>query len=274
MSNYDAHQLSLICKKIKELVLNLHKQAGSGHVGSSLSCCEILTFLRFYCRTSENELILSKGHAASALYATLAIAGDLSREQLISQYYKDATIFSAHPPGKKIKGIPFATGSLGHGPGLATGLALADQLAKDSQCATFCVMSDGELNEGSVWEAFMFAAHHQLGKLLFVIDRNNLQGFGRTHEVLEIEPLKDKLESFGLAVVECDGHSFCSLIDAYEHVQCSNAHKPSVIIAHTIKGNGLTRLADTVDCHYLPMTEIDYQEAIAKLDCGLLEDKE
>jgi transketolase len=265
MSNQEVSHLQLVCNEVRELVLNLHKQAGSGHVGSALSCCEILTFLRFHCHNTGDEIVLSKGHAASALYATLATAGDISREELVKQYYKDGTIFSAHPPGRKLPGIVFATGSLGHGPGLATGLSLANRLAKGPQHSVFCVMSDGELNEGSVWEAFMFSAHHKLNNLLFIIDRNNLQGFGRTEEVLDIEPLKQKFESFGLAVVECEGHSFPALLEAYKKVRSSDQKKPGVIIAHTIKGHGLTRLANTVDCHYLPMTDSDYQDAIDKL---------
>jgi transketolase len=196
----------------------------------------------------------------------LAVAADISKDGLIARYYKDGTLFSAHPPGGKIKGIRFATGSLGHGPGLATGVALANQLSKAPRTSIFCLMSDGELNEGSVWEAFMFSAHHSLNSLVFVVDRNRLQGFGRTNEVMEIEPLKAKLISFGLTVVECEGHSFPSLLQAYEELKSSGQKGPGLIIAHTTKGHGLARLADTVDCHYLPMTDDDYRDAMAKLN--------
>jgi transketolase len=265
MTQASLQDLQSFCRDVRELVLNLHKQAGSGHVGSSLSCCEILTFLRFYCQADGDEIVLSKGHAASALYATLATAKDLNREELLRDYYKDGTIFSAHPPARKIKGVRFATGSLGHGPGLASGLALASRLKNNNSSWVYCVMSDGELNEGSVWEAFMFAAHNKLNNLLFVIDRNGLQGFGRTHEVMELEPLDRKLESFGLKVVECEGHSFPSLIDAYAKIRSSNTGSPSALIARTTKGYGLSRLVDTVDCHYLPMTDQDYKDAIDNL---------
>jgi len=179
-------------------------------------------------------------------------------------YYKDGTHFSAHPPPNKLRSIPFATGSLGHGPGLAAGLALGAKLRGETAERVFCVMSDGELNEGSVWEAFAFAAHHKLSNLIFMIDKNDIQGFGRTTDVFNMSPLSDKLRSFGIVVHEADGHDFESLSSSYTYA-CDDARDlgaPSVILAKTVKGRGLVGLEDTVDCHYLPMTTEVYEAAM------------
>jgi transketolase len=253
-----------MCCSVKQLLLNLHFKARSGHVGSALSCAEILTFVKFHCASEEDTLVLSKGHAASALYSVLAMTGEISSQDLIEMYYKDGSQFSAHPPPNKLPGIPFATGSLGHGPGLACGLALGARLKGAKEERVFCVMSDGELNEGSVWEAFAFAAHHKLSNLTFILDKNDLQGFGRTSEVFNMAPLADKLRSFGVVVVEADGHEFESLLSSYRFASddARDMGAPSIIVAKTTKGRGLPGLADTVDCHYLPMTTEVFEGAI------------
>lgn len=248
----------------KTLLLGLHFRAKSGHVGSALSCVEILSFLRFYCWEPSATLVLSKGHAASALYSVLAIAGDISQLSLSEQYYRDGSLFSAHPPPNKLPNIPFATGSLGHGPGICNGLALGAKLQclpSEQPAPVFCVVSDGELNEGSVWESFAFAAHHKLHNLTFWIDRNKLQGFGTTSDVFNLEPLADKLGAFGLTVAQADGHSFPSLIEAFEQIS-GEQRGPKVIIADTIKGRGLPEIEGTVDCHYLPMTPSIFEGAL------------
>lgn len=218
--------------------------------------------------SASDTLVLSKGHAASALYSTLAVAGEVQEDELRARYYKDGTLFSAHPPPNKISGIRFATGSLGHGPGIAVGLALGSKLRKQPDERVYCVVSDGELNEGSVWEAFAFSRHFKLDNLLFIVDRNNLQGFGRTSEVMDMSPLNEKLRAFGLAVTEADGHDFGSLAEAYESVSqaARNGSTAGIIVAATVKGRGMPGLADTVACHYVPMTEEVYGGAL-KL-CG------
>lgn len=248
----------------KTLLLNLHFSAKSGHVGSALSCAEILTFLRFYCWDSDATLVLSKGHAASALYSVLAVAGDLSEHELRQNYYRDGTLFSAHPPPAKLPNVPFATGSLGHGPGICNGLALANCINKRADeipPPVFCILSDGELNEGSVWESFAFAAHHKLRNLSFFIDRNKLQGFGTTSDVLDMEPLSDKLRAFGLTVIHANGHNFPSMINAYEQAAIDRGG-PIVMLAETIKGRGLPQVENTVDCHYLPMSPEIFEGAL------------
>jgi transketolase len=264
MSSSHISDLRQRCCSVKQLLLNLHYNARSGHVGSALSCAEILTFLKFHCVSEADSLVLSKGHAASALYSVLSIAGDIDSQELLTNYYRDGTLFSAHPPPNKIPFIPFATGSLGHGAGIAAGLALGLKLKESQTARVFCVLSDGELNEGSVWEAFAFSVHHRLKNLVFVIDQNGLQGFGRTKDVFNMEPLADKLRSFGLAVGECDGHDFEALESTYAHTisESSCLAVPSIVVAKTTKGRGLVNLADTVDCHYLPMTTEVYEAAV------------
>lgn len=264
MESGSVRELQRACCSAKQLLLDLHYNARSGHVGSALSCAEILTFLKFHCCTPQDQIILSKGHAASALYSVLATAGDIDERELREKYYRDGTLFSAHPPPNKLPHIPFATGSLGHGPGIAAGLALGSRLLGNRDERVFCVLSDGELNEGSVWEALAFAAHHKLSNLVFLIDLNKIQGFGRTKDVFNMEPLADKLRSFGVAVAEADGHDFESLVSSYSFVSAEGRDlgAPSAVVAMTTKGRGLANLADTVDCHYLPMTTQVYEAAI------------
>jgi transketolase len=241
---------------IRNRLIRMYKKANAGHVGSSLSCLEIATFIKFELMKPGDELILSKGHAAALLYSVLAESGELS-ENDIESFYKDGTHLSAHPPINKIKGIPFATGSLGHGLSIAAGLGLANKLKKTDK-KIFCITSDGELNEGSTWEAALFISHHNLKNVVWFIDRNYLQGFGRTEDTLKLDPLDKKLESFGFQVNMADGHQFSSLQKSMDDL---GNEKPLAIICKTIKGKDLT-LADTVDCHYLPLTETDYQNLI------------
>lgn len=236
----------------------MYKDANAGHVGCSLSCLEIITFIRFELMNDNDELVLSKGHAAALLYSTLAEAGVLSEED-IKTFYKNGTHLSAHPPVNKIKGIPFATGSLGHGLSIAAGLGLSGKL-KNSDRKVFCITSDGEINEGSTWEAALFIAHHNLTNVYWFVDRNYLQGFGRTEETMKLDPLDKKFESFGFETILADGHDFASLQKAFNS---HSGQKPLAIICNTVKGKDLA-LQDTVDCHYLPLTESDYLNLISK----------
>jgi transketolase len=237
---------------VKERLIKMYKQANAGHVGCSLSCLEMAVFIKFALMEGADELILSKGHAAALLYSVLAEDGTISATE-IETFYKNGTYLSAHPPVNKIKGIPFATGSLGHGLSIAAGLGLANKLKKSSK-KIYCITSDGELNEGSTWEAALFIAHHNLNNVVWFIDRNYLQGFGRTEDTMKLEPLDKKLESFGFNVIIADGHNFESLQSA---TAALDQHKPNAVICKTIKGKDL-KLEDTVDCHYLPLTEEDY----------------
>ncbi len=239
---------------IKNRFLGMYKQANAGHVGCSLSVAEILTFVRFGWMKEDDEIILSKGHAAAALYSMLAEDGTLSDDD-IKTFYKNDTYLAAHPPVNKIKRIPFATGSLGHGLSIAAGLGLAQKLKKTDK-NVFCVTSDGEINEGSTWEAALFIAHHHLTNVIWLIDRNKLQGYGRTEDVMKLEPLDKKLEAFGFNVLIADGHNFESLNDA--KLQASDFGHPIAIICNTTKGHGWKTYEDKLDCHYLPMKDDQY----------------
>jgi transketolase len=241
---------------IKKRLIKMYMGANAGHVGCSLSCLEMSVFIKFELMKEDDELILSKGHAAALLYSVLAEEGILS-EKDIETFYKNGTYLSAHPPVNKIKSIPFATGSLGHGLSLAAGFGLAANLKKKNK-KIFCITSDGELDEGSTWEAALFIAHHNLKNVTWLIDRNYIQGFGRTEDTLKLEPLDRKLESFGFQVATADGHSFDSLRD---NISEFKNERPFAIICNTVKGKDL-KLENTVDCHYLPITEEEYLQLI------------
>ena len=258
------HHKHLLAKafNVKKRFLAMYKSANAGHVGCSLSVAELLTFIRFGWMNSNDELILSKGHAAAALYAVLAEDGVLSNED-IDSFYKNGTHLAAHPPVNKIRGIPFATGSLGHGLSLATGFGLSQRLKKKNK-NIFCITSDGELNEGSTWEAALFISHSRLTNVVWIIDRNYLQGYGRTEDVIKLEPLDEKLSAFGFNVVKADGHDFVSLENAKQRVIQSTL--PSVIICATTKGRHWKQYEDKVDCHYLPMRDEDYNLILKEMD--------
>lgn len=253
--NQEAHK-DLLQKSlsIKLRFLSMYKQANAGHVGCSLSVAEVLTFVRFGWMNDTDEILLSKGHAAAALYSLLAEDGTLSAED-IGTFYKNNTYLAAHPPVNKIKRIPFATGSLGHGLSLAAGLGIANKLKKTNK-RIFCITSDGEINEGSTWEAALFIAHHQLTNVVWLVDRNQLQGYGRTEDVMKLEPLADKISAFGFDVIEANGHDFVSLETAKQ--KAANSQLPVAIICNTTKGHGWTTYEDKVDCHYLPMKDEQY----------------
>lgn len=250
---------------IKRRFLAMYKKANAGHVGSSLSCAEILAFLRFAWMKDDDTLVLSKGHAAAALYSLLAEAGVLSQSQL-DTYYEEGTRLPALPPVNALEAIPFATGSLGHGLSLSAGMALGSLLNQDER-RYFCVTSDGELDEGSVWEAALFIVHRRLTNLVWVVDRNRIQGIGRTEDVLSLEPLDEKLRAFGFHVAVADGHDFASLLTARD--EClrvlASRCRPVAILANTVKGNGVSCMRDTVHSHYLPLSDEQYEQALEEL---------
>lgn len=252
---------------VKNRFLDMYQSATAGHVGCSLSCAEMLTFIKFHAMRENDEVILSKGHAAAALYSVLAEAGIISEEQ-IKTFYKDNTHLAAHPPTNKIKGIPFATGSLGHGLSLAAGLGLAAKL-KQSGKRIFCLTSDGEIDEGSTWEAALFIAHHQLKDVVWMIDRNRLQGYGRTEQVLQLEPLDEKIRAFGFQVVICNGHDFNEMEAALKQADT----RPLALICETRKGRSWAAYEDQLDSHYLPMKE-HFEQIKLAVQAQYMKDKE
>lgn len=250
---------------VKTRFLAMYKKANAGHIGSSLSCAEILVFLKFAWMRADDTFVLSKGHAAAALYSVLAEANLLTESQ-IDSYYEEGTELPALPPFNTIEQIPFATGSLGHGLSVSAGMTLGARFNGQDR-RFFCVTSDGELDEGSVWEAALFIAHHKLSNLVWVIDRNQIQAIGRTEDVLALEPLDAKLRAFGFHVITVDGHDFAALLAARNECATlwTQRDAPVVIIANTVKGNGISDMQHTVDSHYLPMTDAQYEQALAEL---------
>jgi len=250
---------------VKKRFLAMYKKARAGHIGSSLSCAEILVFLKDAWMRDGDRLVLSKGHAAAALYALLADVHAIDPRELDS-FHAEGTRLPALPPINAIDEIPFATGSLGHGLSLSAGMALGAILNRRDR-RFFCLTSDGELDEGSTWEAALFIAHRKLTNVVWIIDRNRIQGIGGTEEVLALEPLDAKLRAFGFQVVAADGHDFNSLLAARDN--CTRAlddqKRPIVIIANTIKGHGIRHMQDTVASHYLPMDDAQYAQALDDL---------
>lgn len=254
--------LRLKSLNIKQRFIDMYFKANAGHIGSSLSCADILTSVYFNWMNPNDEVVLSKGHAAASLYSLLAEGGILSASD-INTFYKDNTYLAAHPPANKIKKIPFATGSLGHGLSLAAGFGLASKLKKNNK-HIFCVTSDGEINEGSTWEAALFIAQHQLKNVVWLIDRNGLQGFGETEEIMKLNPLDEKLKAFGFDVCIVNGHDF----DALDTIKTfhATAKRPVAAICETVKGNGWAEQQNKLACHYIPFKENEYKAMVALLD--------
>jgi transketolase len=240
----------------RQRLLRMHYESGVGHIGGNLSCLDMMLALHHEGMGPADQFILSKGHSAGAYYITLWSMGRLSDEDIL-QFHKDGTRLSAHPPTSGIDDILFATGSLGHGLSLAAGLALGKRL-KGEAGRVFCLMSDGEWNEGSCWEALIFARHQRLDNLTFLVDLNGLQGFGSTREVADLDPLAEKFRAFGVPTQEVDGHDPRAVLEALGH---ENDHF-NAIVARTHKGHGVSFMEDRMEWHYLPLTEALYLQAI------------
>lgn len=248
-----------IIRNAKLRLLKMHYESGVGHIGGNLSCLELLMFLYHKVLEADDVFVLSKGHAAGALYITLWSMGRLADEDL-QQFHKDGTKLSGHPPSGWIPEIPFATGSLGHGLSLAAGTALGKKIKGESG-SVFCLMSDGEWNEGSNWEALIFAMHQKLDNLAFIVDLNGLQGFGATREVADLDPLEEKFRAFGLTTIAIDGHDLEKIASAF----FVNGEGPRAIVAYTRKGCGISFMENKMESHYLPMSEAQYKQALKEV---------
>jgi transketolase len=240
-------------------LLRMHFESGVGHIGGNLSALDILLCLYHDVLKPADRFVLSKGHGAGAMYVTLWSVGLIDEAELTT-FHKDDTRLSGHPPADAIPQVLFATGSLGHGQGLAAGLALANRLKKD-RGRVFCLTSDGEWNEGSSWESLIFVAHQRLENLTFIVDANGLQGFGTTREVANLDPLADKFRTFGLETLEIDGHDHAAVTAALGARQSG----PRVIVAHTVKGSGVSFMANRMEWHYLPLKQEQYEQAVREI---------
>ncbi len=247
--------------------------ANASHIGGALSIADLLAVL--YGRILEHDptnpdwsardrFILSKGHNCVALYATLAHAGFFPISEL-ERYGTDSTRLMAHS-SHHVPGVEFSTGSLGHGLPFACGIALSG-IRRCAEWRTFALLSDGELNEGSNWEAILFAGHHQLNNLVAIIDYNKIQSLGRVEEVLKLAPLADKFRSFGWQTREIDGHNHA---DVCTHLDKENQPNsaPLCIIAHTIKGKGVDFMENKLKWHYSSPTQEQLKLALQQIDAS------
>ncbi len=245
--------------KLRKKILELHYGANAGHIGCSLSCIDILIATLIGKKTEKDIFLLSKGHAASALYASLNHLGEISDDEL-KTYYKNGTALPAHPAALKFKGIPFATGSLGHGFPIGVGISLGSILSGDGGY-TYVVMSDGETNEGTTWEAAHVAVKHRLNNIIVIIDNNGLQGFGGLSEVMGNTSDMAKWQAIGFEATLVNGHDIEAIQNTVEAFKKSENTKPKVIIAQTVKGKGVSFMENKLEWHYHPMTEQLYQQA-------------
>ncbi|MGD0763787.1 MAG: transketolase [Roseiarcus sp.] len=250
--------------------LNMVFNARLGHPGGDMSVTDILATLYFGVlrvnpdaprAPDRDRLILSKGHASGALYATLAEAGFISVEAL-STYMKPMSALNGHPNRNHVPGVEANTGPLGHGLPIAIGVAIAGKLDK-ADFRVFVITGDGELQEGSNWEAAMAAGHYKLANLTLIIDRNTLQQGARVAETNDLEPLADKWRAFRWDVVEADGHDPASLLDAL--ARRADQSKPLCVIAHTVKGKGVSYMEDQVGWHHGVPTQAQLDQAIKEL---------
>ncbi len=268
----ERRRLELLARRIRMQVVRMTHEAGSSHVGTSLSMAEILAVLYGAMLRVDparpqwperDRLILSKGHGCAGLYAVLAERGFIPREWL-KTFFKDGGKLAGHATHRGVPGLEASTGSLGHGLSLATGMSLAGK--RDGLgYRVFAVLSDGECDEGSTWEAVMFAAHHRLDNLIAIVDYNKIQSLGTVKEVLDLEPFDAKWAAFGWSVIQVDGHDVDKLCDAMGQVPLA-AGKPTCIIAHTVKGKGVSFMEDKLLWHYRSPDARETDQAIAELE--------
>lgn len=251
--------------EIREIILREAMRAGVGHIGSALSIAEIISVLysdvlRIPAPDAPNRdrLVLAKGHAALALYAALHLRGWIDTPTL-QTYCADGTLLGVHPD-HHVPGIDFSTGSLGQGICFAVGSALAAKMERSDR-RVFVIVSDAECNEGSLWEAVMFAVHHRLSNVVIIVDFNHQQALGSTADILDLSPFQNRFDAFGCDAVTVDGHDCGALLDAL----VPTSQGPRVVIADTVFGKGVPFMERRVEWHYRPMNAADYARALCEL---------
>jgi transketolase len=267
-------ELEEFARRIRIQTLRMVHRAGSSHVGSCFSIAELLAVL--YGKTlgvdpqdpeslERDRFLLSKGHACAALYAALAERGFFPREWL-ETFCQNGSRLAGHVTHAHVPGVEASTGSLGHGLSIACGMALAAK--RDGRpYRVFCLLSDGECDEGSTWEAALFAPHHGLENLVVIVDYNKIQSLGHVREVLNLDPLAGKWSAFGWAVREIDGHDYGQIEAALTGIPFESG-RPSCIIAHTIKGKGVSFMENKLLWHYRSPNEEELRLALAELAEG------
>lgn len=262
-------------KFIRKETVRLSRIAGAGHYSSTFSCAEILASL-YYAQLriepgqpdwpDRDRFVLSKGHAAIGLYPVLADLGYFAPSAL-DTYTRLGSPFGDHPDMKKVRGIDFSSGSLGHGLSIGLGMALAGRTT-GRDYRTYVMLGDGELAEGQIWEAAMAAAHFQLGHLCVLLDRNGLSIDGPTEDVMAIEPIHERFAAFGWEVQRIDGHDLQALRSAFAALPDGTRGKPQVIICDTVKGRGVKLMEMSLDWHVGNLEGEDYDAVMAELDAG------
>jgi transketolase len=269
-TTHDLDDVRQIAKSLRISALEMIQASRASHIGSCYSAADLLACLYWRCMnvrpedpgwSQRDRMLMSKGHAAAILYAALAHRGYFSVEEL-ADYCRDGSRLTGHVT-TGVPGVELSTGSLGHALCVGCGLALA---AKRDLAAwrTFVILSDGELDEGSNWEALLFASQYELDNLVAIIDHNKIQSFGRISDVLELSPLADKLRSFRWNVREIDGHDLSQIIEAIENAPYA-VGVPTVIIANTVKGRGVDFMEDRLDWHYRSPSSEQFSSAIGQI---------
>lgn len=256
-------------RNVRKSIIEMVYQASSGHPGGSLSITDILTVLYFsemrinnFNDKNRDRLVLSKGHCSTALYAVLAEKGVIPKEDL-KEFRKINSYLQGHPDMNKIPGVDMSSGSLGQGLSVANGMALAGKLDKKDY-RVYCVMGDGEIQEGQVWEAAMTSRHYKLDNLCVIVDNNNLQIDGAISEVMNPYPIDKKFESFGFKTLVINGHNFDEILNAFE-IAKEIKGMPTAIIAKTIKGKGISYMENQVGWHGKAPNEEEYNLAMEEL---------
>jgi transketolase len=263
-------------KFVRLETVRLTKIAGAGHYSSTFSAAELFAALYYgelHIRPAEpdwpdrDRFILSKGHAAIGLYPILADLGFFDKA-LLDDYTRFGSPFGDHPDMKKIPGIDFSSGSLGHGLSVSVGMALAARVQERSH-RIFCLMGDGELNEGQVWEAAAAAGHFGLQSLVGIVDRNGLCIDGHTEEIMSVEPIDERSAAFGWDVQRIDGHDLTAILDAFDRLPVPGEGKPQLIVADTIKGRGVKMMEMSLNWHVGNLVGSDYDAVVQELEAGL-----
>jgi transketolase len=273
LNNYPMNTLasgspSMASRKIRRIILDQSKRAQVGHIGSALSIADMVAALYdgilrvpTPADPDRDRFVLSKGHAALALYAALYLKGWITEAQL-NTYCGDDSLLGVHPE-HALTGVDFCTGSLGQGLTIGAGAALAARL-QHSPRRIFVLVSDAECNEGALWEAVMFAAHHNLANLVVLVDLNGQQALGYTAQVLDLSPMAERWQAFGWDVHEVDGHNGVELAASMAGLNTISG-KPHVFIAHTVFGKGVSFMEHQIKWHYWPMSDQDYQQALVEI---------
>lgn len=273
--NSNLIELNKTANVIRQDIVKMIHAAASGHPGGSLSAADIMTALYFEImdidpanpkKETRDKFVLSKGHAAPVVYATLARRGFFPVEELMG-LRKTGAMLQGHPDMKGTPGVEMSTGSLGQGISAAVGMALASQLNKDGK-QVYALLGDGELDEGIVWEAAMAAAHYKLGNLIAFVDYNGLQIDGKNDDVMGIKPVDKKFEAFGWDVQIIDGHSIEAIVEAVNKAKAVT-DKPSMLIAQTVKGKGVSFMEDQAGWHGTAPSDEDLEKALAELGGAL-----